>query len=126
MLSFRQPLRWKEEQEKNNNLGIFQRMNVYSFRDAFEKMGRKDQFSYEGLGALFALLEELNEGRTYELDVIRLCCEFCEYEDHMELWKEYSNLWDDDYEPSKEEILETIEKYTLVREFKEGIIIQAF
>ena len=126
MLSFRQPLRWKEEQEKNNNLGIMQRMNVYSFRDAFEKMERKDQFSYEGLGALFALLEELNEGRTYELDVIRLCCEFCEYEDHMELWKEYSNLWDDDYEPSKEEILETIEKYTLVREFKEGIIIQAF
>ena len=125
MLSFRQPLRWKEEQEKNNNLGIMQRMNVYSFRDAFEKMERKDQFSYEGLGALFALLEELNEGRTYELDVIRLCCEFCEYEDHMELWKEYSNLFDDD-EPSKEEILETIEKYTLVREFKEGIIIQAF
>ena len=125
MLSFRQPLRWKEEQEKNNNLGIFQRMNVYSFRDAFEKMERKDQFSYEGLGALFALLEELNEGRTYELDVIRLCCEFCEYEDHMELWKEYSNLFDDD-EPSKEEILETIGERTLVREFKEGIIIQAF
>ena len=125
MLSFRQPLRWKEEQEKNNNLGIMQRMNVYSFRDAFEKMERKDQFSYEGLGALFALLEELNEGRTYELDVIRLCCEFCEYEDHMELWKEYSNLFDDD-EPSKEEILETIGERTLVREFKEGIIIQAF
>ena len=125
MLSFRQPLRWKEEQEKNNNLGIMQRMDVYSFRDAFEKMERKDQFSYEGLGALFALLEELNEGRTYELDVIRLCCEFCEYEDHMELWKEYSNLFDDD-EPSKEEILETIGERTLVREFKEGIIIQAF
>ncbi len=114
-----------EELEKNDNLGMVQRMNVYSFRDAFAKMGRKDQFSYEGLGALFDLLEEINEGRTYELDVIGLCCEFSEYEDHMELWKEYSNMFDDD-EPSKEEILETIGERTLVREFKGGIIIQAF
>jgi hypothetical protein len=125
MSSFRQPLRWKEEQEKNDNLGMVQTINTHSFRDAFSKMGRKDQFSYEGLGALFELLEELNEGRTYELDVIGLCCEFSEYEDHIELGKEYSNLFDDD-EPSKEEILETIGERTLVREFKGGIIIQAF
>jgi predicted ATPase len=113
------------------NLGMVQTINVYSFRDAFEKMGRKDQFSYEGLGVIYELEEERNEGRTYELDVIGLCGDYREYEDYIELYKEYSNLFGDD-EPmvrlllSEEEILETIEKYTLVRKFEGGIIIQAF
>jgi hypothetical protein len=107
------------------NLGMVQSINVYSFRDAFEKMGRKDQFSYEGLGVIYELEEERNEGRTYELDVIDLCGTYSEYEDHIELWKEYSNMFDDD-EPSKEEILETIGERTLVRKFEGGIIIEAF
>ena len=32
------------------------------FRDAFHNMGRKDSFSYNGLGALFDWLEEMEEG----------------------------------------------------------------
>lgn len=46
------------------------------FRTAFHNAGRKDQFSYEGLGALYDYLEELDE--NYDLDVIALCCEYCE------------------------------------------------
>jgi hypothetical protein len=34
-------------------------------------------FSYAGKRALFDFLEEVTEGQ-YELDVIALCCEYCE------------------------------------------------
>lgn len=59
---------------------MFQRINVYQFRDAFRSMGRDDQFSYEGLEVLFDYLEDLEQdtGEPVELDVIGLCCEFVE------------------------------------------------
>jgi secreted PhoX family phosphatase len=51
------------------------------FRDAFHNMDREDQFSYDGLGALFDWLEEMEQGTDTEmkLDVIALCCEFTEW-----------------------------------------------
>ena len=54
--------------------------NVYQFREAFRLAGRMDQFSYEGLEALFDYLEELSEdtGEPIELDVVALCCEYYE------------------------------------------------
>jgi hypothetical protein len=50
------------------------------FRDAFHKMGRGEQFSYEGLGILFNWIEQLDDdtGEETELDVIALCCDFAE------------------------------------------------
>jgi predicted ArsR family transcriptional regulator len=56
----------------------------YDFERAFVDAGRKDQFSYEALGLLFAYLEEYEEstGEEIELDVIALCCEY--YEDTLE------------------------------------------
>ena len=56
---------------------MIQTINVSDFRAAFHSMGRKDQFSYEGLGALFDYLEEF-DGGSYELDVIALCCDYSE------------------------------------------------
>lgn len=53
-----------------------QEINLSQFRQAFKDMGRGEQFSYEGLAALFAYLEDEVEG--YTLDVIALCCEFTE------------------------------------------------
>lgn len=50
--------------------------NTSQFRDEFAAMGRKDQFSYEGLSLLYEFLEENIEG--YELDVIALCCDYAE------------------------------------------------
>ena len=43
-------------------------------------MGRKEQFSYEGLEALFEYLEGIEEQTDceIELDVIALCCEYRE------------------------------------------------
>jgi hypothetical protein len=51
------------------------------FRDEFVRMGRKDQFSYEALGAMYDALIELEEdcGSEMELDVIAICCEYSEY-----------------------------------------------
>ena len=55
-------------------------INLHQFRDAFYRMGRKTNFSYEGLEILFEYLEELEEGtdQEIELDVIALCCDFSE------------------------------------------------
>jgi hypothetical protein len=39
-------------------------------------MGRVNQFSYEGLGALFDYMEEADPNA--ELDVIALCCDYTE------------------------------------------------
>jgi hypothetical protein len=56
---------------------MIQTINVSDFRDAFRAYGRADQFSYEGLGALFDYLEDF-DGGGYDLDVIALCCEYSE------------------------------------------------
>lgn len=55
---------------------MIQTINVSDFRAAFHSMGRKDQFSYEGLGALFEYLEEIDP--DFDLDVIALCCDYAE------------------------------------------------
>lgn len=55
---------------------MIQTINVSDFRDAFKACGRADQFSYEGLGALFYYLEDIDPG--FDLDVIALCCEYSE------------------------------------------------
>ena len=57
-----------------------QTINISDFRDAFKRMNRENQFSYEGLGVLFDYLEECEQdcGEEYELDVIALCCDFAE------------------------------------------------
>jgi hypothetical protein len=93
----------------------------YSFQDAFHKMGRGEQFSYEGLDALFDYFEMLEENtdRQIELDVIAICCEYSEYEN----LKEFQNDYGDEYES-----LEDIENSTtLIKiEDEEGFIIQQF
>jgi len=46
------------------------------FIKAFKDMGRENQFSYDGLEALFDMLERYDD--DYELDVIALCCDYTE------------------------------------------------
>ena len=61
-------------------MAIKQTVNEYEFRRAFETI-RPDNFTYEGLGALYEYLEELSEGtgEDIELDVIAICCDYTEY-----------------------------------------------
>jgi hypothetical protein len=55
-------------------------ISLYDFRDAFQRIGRGKQFSYDGLEILFDYLEdyEAGSGEEVELDVIALCCDFAE------------------------------------------------
>jgi len=95
-------------------------VNEYDFIQAFNNMGRGDQFSYEGLKALFAWIEEYEEGSDtqMELDVIALCCDFTEYDNLEAFQSEYGEEY---------ETLEDIENNTiLIPVNKEAFIIQAF
>jgi len=48
------------------------------FKDEFKAL-RPDNFSYEGLSALYdSFIEAETSGQTMELDVIAICCEFSE------------------------------------------------
>jgi len=54
-------------------------VNIYTFREEFNRMGRGNQFTYDGLELLFDYLEELAHcEEEYELDVVGLCCDFAE------------------------------------------------
>ena len=66
-------------------------INIYDFREAFHKAGRGDQFTYDGLTALFEYIEDYEEGtgEETELDVIGLCCDYTEYESIEEFWLDY-------------------------------------
>ena len=70
-------------------------INEYDFIDAFKGM-REDNFSYDGLVALYEELEmvENDIGKPIELDVIALCCEYTEYDNLEEFQADYS----EDYE----------------------------
>lgn len=54
-------------------------VSIYDFRRAFEQ-SRPTNFSYQGLEVLFDYLEayEDDTGEELELDVIALCCDYCE------------------------------------------------
>ena len=51
-------------------------INKSQFRDEFHRAGRGTHFSYEALGLLFDYFEECDP--DMELDVIAICCEYCE------------------------------------------------
>ena len=96
-----------------------QTIDLYAFRNAFYKMGRKDSFSWEGLKILFDYLEELEmaTGEEMELDVISLCGEFTE-STIDDLISEYdidiSNCDPDDDEALEETVLEYMKDHTTV------------
>lgn len=63
----------------------------YDFERAFIDADRKENFSYEGLKALFDYFEEYEEstGEEIELDVIAICCDYNE-ETVAEIARNYS------------------------------------
>jgi hypothetical protein len=68
------------------------------FVNAFDAMGRGDQFSYSGLRALFHYLDDMGSDTSIELDVIALCCEFVEFnslDDFRDQYGEHYKSLDD-------------------------------
>ena len=63
---------------------IIERVTESQFINAFKSWDTyKNNFSYEGLKALYEYFEEFAEcqdSKTFELDVVAICCDFTEYE----------------------------------------------
>ena len=108
-----------------------QSVNNSDFHTAFNQMGRGDQFSYDALSALFDHLKELERdlGEEEELDVIALCCDFCEHESASECIEDMGYGFKpeaSDPEEVDDECLEYLREKTQVITFEGGIIIQQF
>lgn len=70
---------------------MYQNVNNLDFIAAFTRMNRADNFSYEALSALFDYYEELegSTGEKIKLDVIKICCDWTEFENNDELRDSY-------------------------------------
>ena len=103
-----------------------QTVSFNNFQDAFKTYNRND-FSYDGLRALYDYLKELDENT--ELDVIALCCDFSEYNTALECIQDLGYPWDfsgSDEEKKETAALDYLRGETTVIEFDGGIIIQGF
>ena len=107
-------------------------INESMFKDQFRLHGRKDQFSYNGLTALYNYLEELfgEDGEyEYDLDVTGLCCEFTEFATVLEAAKNYTDFTIDEElneEEQERQALQLLSDKTPVITFDGGVIIQNF
>ena len=70
-----------------------QSINFSQFVDAFHAYDRYDAFGYQALRVIFDYLEEYEEstGEEVELDVIAICCEYCE-----QSWQDIARDYDVD------------------------------
>lgn len=66
-------------------------LTLEGFCNLFHACGRGNQFSYDGLTALFNYLEEVYHDSVYDADPIGLCCDFCEYSSEAELLEDHPN-----------------------------------
>ena len=101
------------------SIGLVDSVTKTRFRDEFQKI-RPNQFSYEGLEALYDWLEDYsyNEQIAIEFDPISICCDFTEYESFKQFQNDYDNIMD----------FQDLEDHTTVIriEGSDGFIIQAF
>jgi hypothetical protein len=107
---------------------MIQTINVSAFRDAFRAMGRANQFSYEGLGALFDYMEEADPNA--ELDVIALCCDYSE-DTNAQIAEayglEFSAIEDGDTDGEREHVRAYLEENTtIVAETASGFLYAQF
>ena len=97
-----------------------QSINMYDFERAFKNFERMNNFSYDGLKALFEYLEDYEEdtGEEVELDVIALCCDYKEYDS--------LNEYNDDYGTKYSEIDAIQDDTTLIKIDDNSFIIQQY
>ena len=107
-------------------------INESTFKEQFRLNGRKDQFSSNGLTALYDYLEEAygEDGEyEYDLNVTGLCCQFTEYDNALDAGLNYNGLLNVKSlteEEKERNALEFLRDNTLVITFDGGIIIQDF
>jgi len=116
-----------------------QNITFCNFCDAFPE-SRETNFSYEGKKALFEYLENYEEDTDtqIDLDIIALCCEYCEYNDVDDYLSNYDSDIDKEEYTDEEDSLDTeeyhqavlneIEQKTQLIKFENsnGFIIQSY
>jgi hypothetical protein len=97
-----------------------QTVNFYDFQRAFEKSQYRNNFTYDGLKALYGYLEQYEDdcGEEIELDVCALCCDFTEYENLKE--------FQDNYSDSFQSMADIENETTVIMVDDESFIIQTF
>ena len=108
-------------------MAIVDTITLSMFRDYFLRSEQyKNNFSYEGLEALYNYLEEYSEdlGEDIEMDVVAFSCEFAEYNSIEEFQEDYGS---EDY-GREYETIEDIEEQTTVIKLKNktSFIIRQF
>lgn len=75
---------------------ITKQITQSDFMDEFIKMGRNDNFSYDGKVALYNYLNDLSDDteKNIDLDIIALCCDYTEYDTLEDLQAQYPNIKD--------------------------------
>ena len=69
-------------------------VNEHTFRDRFMRSDTyKNNFSYEGLHALFEYIEEVEDdiGEEFEFDMVGICCDYTEYDSLEDFNTDYSS-----------------------------------
>ena len=97
-----------------------------AFCDAFHDMNRNGNFSHDAKRALYDFLEEVNP--DYDLDVIKLCCEYAEAS-----WKEIAQDYNIDLseangdEDEEQAIVEEFlqDNTCIIGELKQGVYVYA-
>ena len=98
-------------------------VNECSFIDSFRNSGvYKDNFSYEGLQALFEFYEGCEDASNpMELDVVAICCYFSEY-DSLESYNKDSWANEEDHLT-----LDELRDHTIVLQLEgDGLIIGSY
>lgn len=105
------------------------------FIEAFRDMDRMENFSIDGLKALYEFLEDMSQdlGEDYELDVVALCCDFNEM-DWGEVKEQYGDLisqdeWEDceDIQDEINTMLAMLNEETMVVMYDdEKVLFQVF
>lgn len=110
----------------------------HEFINAFDEMGRSDNFSREARAALFDYFEQYEEGcdTCIEFDPIAICCDWSEYGSAVEWAKDYytedqyaTSLMEIDAEDDQDiedDFKEELQENTQVIEFEGGILVMAF
>ena len=104
-----------------------QTINEYQFRDAFIRIDRKENFSYNGLNALYDYLTNLEDdiGEELELDAIAFCCNYSEH-DLEDLQREFGDYEGEQWQDMEEAINWLEEQTTVIRVDDDTVIIQVF
>ena len=112
---------------------MYKRISQSGFVNEFKSWETyANNFSYEGLEALYdyleSIAEDMGDDKGIELDVVSICCDYTEYASALEAVEDMGcTVGGMPFTPSDEsKALEFLQDNTAVIEFEGGVIIAQF